>query len=259
MIALRVAYDGTSFSGSQRQPNVKTVEGVLLEALQETNIIPKDYDLLFRMASRTDKGVSARENILFFECDKKTLLHHNALSRITDRLPAIWITGYASADYLPPFEKEYRYYLDNKAYSQDLLEALCKLFTGEHDFSNFSKFNPGKDTARSIFVSANYMEFGWALSFVGTGFLWQMCRRIATAFRYVINNSLTLGEVEEMLIRPQSRKLPPSPAENLLLYKIDVPFHFTDFPYAINKMKNFYKEKIRMAKLSINMGIDANF
>ncbi len=259
MIALRVAYDGTAFSGSQRQSNVKTVEGELLEALQETGIVPNDYDLLFRMASRTDKGVSARENILFFECDKKTLLKHNALSRTTDRLPAIWITGYASADYLPPFKKEYRYYIDDKACSHELLEELCKLFTGEHDFSNFSKFNPDKDTTRSIFVSANCIEFGWALSFVGTGFLWQMCRRIATAFKHVINSSLTLDEVEEMLIRPQSRKLPPSPAENLLLYRIDAPFHFIDFPYAINKMKNYYKEKIRIAKLSINMGIDANF
>src|SRR5690606_25027653 len=58
---LQVAYDGTGFRGFQRQPDQRTVEGVLVDALRARGL---SGGLAF--ASRTDAGVHARGQVLAF-------------------------------------------------------------------------------------------------------------------------------------------------------------------------------------------------
>lgn len=53
-IALKYSYDGSKFSGSQTQPNVKAVEDAINEALSHVGI----YEPVLS-GSRTDKGVHA--------------------------------------------------------------------------------------------------------------------------------------------------------------------------------------------------------
>ena len=52
-VMLRVAYDGTGYSGWQKQPNAVTVEEVLCKACK--NLFARDIDIIG--ASRTDAGV----------------------------------------------------------------------------------------------------------------------------------------------------------------------------------------------------------
>ena len=52
-----VAYDGTDFYGWARQPGVRTVEGVLSEAVRAPMTV----------AGRTDRGVHAAGNVVSFE------------------------------------------------------------------------------------------------------------------------------------------------------------------------------------------------
>jgi len=59
-----VGYNGTDFSGSQKNPEVRTVEGVVEEALYKCKLIAKCnygdfYKISFARASRTDKRVHA--------------------------------------------------------------------------------------------------------------------------------------------------------------------------------------------------------
>ena len=64
-IALRLEYDGTDFHGSQLQASDRTVQGVLeqaLESLFQTAIRPQ-------LASRTDSGVHARDQIAAFNVE----------------------------------------------------------------------------------------------------------------------------------------------------------------------------------------------
>ena len=65
-LAVRIAYRGEGFSGSQIQPGLTTVEGTLLSSLiRVTELPPEKIDL--KLASRTDKGVNATGNVASFE------------------------------------------------------------------------------------------------------------------------------------------------------------------------------------------------
>ena len=58
---LDIAYDGKEFSGSQVQPNRRTVEGELSKQLSRLCILD---DLTF--SGRTDAGVHARQQVISF-------------------------------------------------------------------------------------------------------------------------------------------------------------------------------------------------
>ena len=60
---LTVSYDGTSFHGFAKNPNVETVEGLLTEALQKLlGTAPS-----LTCAGRTDAGVHARGQVVSFD------------------------------------------------------------------------------------------------------------------------------------------------------------------------------------------------
>jgi tRNA pseudouridine38-40 synthase len=63
-ILLTLAYDGAKFSGFAAQHNGRTVAGVLVEAIRRMD--PSAGPL--RVASRTDKGVHARAQLVCFDC-----------------------------------------------------------------------------------------------------------------------------------------------------------------------------------------------
>ena len=73
--AVRIAYPGDRFFGSQVQPGLRTVEGQVLQDLQL--VTKQDAGSLdVRFSSRTDKGVSALGNVfaLSTDMDIRTLL-----------------------------------------------------------------------------------------------------------------------------------------------------------------------------------------
>lgn len=65
-IRLTIAFDGTGFSGFQRQQNARTVQGELETAL----LALTRQSIRVRGSSRTDAGVHARELVVSFETDR---------------------------------------------------------------------------------------------------------------------------------------------------------------------------------------------
>src|SRR5438105_83287 len=55
-VALKIAYDGRSFYGHQRQPDRRTIEGECIAALRSARLIRDPKEAFFRSASRTDRG-----------------------------------------------------------------------------------------------------------------------------------------------------------------------------------------------------------
>src|SRR5437667_12788730 len=66
-VALKIAYDGRSFYGHQRQPDRRTVEGECIAALRSARLIRDPKEAFIRSASRTDRGVSAIGNFIAFD------------------------------------------------------------------------------------------------------------------------------------------------------------------------------------------------
>ena len=65
-IAVKFAYDGQSFYGYARQPNLRTVEGEVIKTLIKHGFMEDTKESRFLSASRTDKGVSALCNVVAF-------------------------------------------------------------------------------------------------------------------------------------------------------------------------------------------------
>ena len=62
-IKLTIAYDGTNYSGWQRLPDKKTVQGEIEKALSRI----ADKEILISGASRTDAGVHAKGQVANFD------------------------------------------------------------------------------------------------------------------------------------------------------------------------------------------------
>ena len=81
-VLLKVAYDGTSYSGWQIQPNATTVEGVLREQLKA--LFSQEIDVIG--ASRTDAGVHAMGNVAVFDIETRIPAQKIAYA-LNSRLP----------------------------------------------------------------------------------------------------------------------------------------------------------------------------
>src|SRR5438552_18995490 len=77
-IALKIAYDGRSFYGHQRQPDRRTVEGECIAALRSARLIRDPKEDFFRSASRTDRGVSEIGNVIAFAVSSAQVVEHGA-------------------------------------------------------------------------------------------------------------------------------------------------------------------------------------
>jgi len=226
-LALRVAYDGTAFYGFQRQPGVRTVEGELIRVLRKLKIIESPEKNDFKGASRTDRGVSAFFNVVsFVPGERVDLVRPDVLNH---HLRDLWVLGVAevSEDFHPRFwaiSKTYRYYLVDEGFSLEEMAECAKLFEGTHDFSAFAKLEPGREPIREITELKLLPRNGYlVVEVTGKSFLWEMVRRIVNALRFCGLGFLEREDVKAMLAGAYRKKIPPAPAENLVLWHIEYP------------------------------------
>ncbi|WP_297420451.1 tRNA pseudouridine(38-40) synthase TruA [Thermococcus sp.] len=226
-LALRVAYDGTAFYGFQRQPDVRTVEGELLEVLTKLGIIEDAESSGFKGASRTDKGVSALFNVVsFIPRERPGLARPEVLNH---HLRDIWVLGVAKVpdDFHPRFwakSKIYRYYLVDEGFDSGRMEECARLFVGEHNFSAFARLEPEKNPVRRVKrVEIEERRGYYIIEIEGKGFLWEMARRMVNAMRFCGLGLMESTEIEGMLKGQYTKKVPPAPPEGLVLWRIDYP------------------------------------
>jgi tRNA pseudouridine38-40 synthase len=241
-IRLRIAYDGTNFSGWQRQAGRRTVQGEIEAAL--ARIHKKAVPLTG--SGRTDAGVHAAGQVANFY----TGIQHIEAGRFVPALNGFLpqdVRILEAAETRPDFharfdakKRIYRYQFicgrpalpHESRYALQLwrrpridrLNAYCRLLPGERDCSLFASSRDSSESrSRHIFYACFFVQ-GDTLIFeiCANAFLWKMVRSIVGTFLHYEEQGLPEEEMER-IIKAGDRNLagPTLPAKGLFLWKID--------------------------------------
>ncbi len=229
--ALKIAYDGRDFNGSQRQPDVRTVDGEVLRALKKIEAISSATDSRFRVASRTDRGVSALGNVVCFdtEFEENRLLHAlNAVSK------GVYYYGLAKVpeDFSPRRARQrwYRYFFPCEGIDLERFTSCAKVFEGRHDFLRFCK-PEGRATIKTVDrVEVRLVGDIIVIELYAREFLRNMVRRMVAAMGEVGRGRASIDEVREVL-EGKAGNFGLARAEDLVLmdvrYMIEIPIIVT--------------------------------
>lgn len=183
-IAVKIAYLGKDFHGSQIQPGSRTVEGDILSDLLTIMKKPKEWFNL-RMAGRTDRGVNALGNVAVFNTEFEDI--EELLGALNAVSKGVYYRSFAEVndDFNPRHAnaRVYRYVLPASVLNIQRVHDCAQLFVGEHDFKHFCKADE-RSTIMTI-DSIDVREDGEriVLEFTADHFLWNMIRRISAAIQ----------------------------------------------------------------------------
>lgn len=243
-IRLTIAYDGTEFHGWQRQPELRTVQQVLDEAIEQlTGARPRT-----QASGRTDAGVHALGQVVgfltasrhgpevFVKALNATLPHDLRVLDACERPQAFHATLDArskryryridNAKIANPFELRYAWHVFHRLDVEAMNRAAAPLL-GRHDFRSFETDWPNRmSSVRTIFDVAVFREGDLVLVEVeADGFLYNMVRTIAGTLALVGAGKRPESWVGEVL-RAENRieAGPTAPARGLFLVRV----HYDD-------------------------------
>ncbi len=196
-LKLTLEYDGTRFSGWARQPGLRTVEGVLRDALG--SVFPT-WDGL-GVAGRTDSGVHALGQVASLDVDGGPPAVHarEALNAILPDDVAVVRVEEAADEFHARFSaraRSYRYRVIARrtpsalearralwwphALDVDALAAAAAVCVGEHDFRAFTPTQTEHEVFRRSVTAAAWERDGERLDFTITAnsFLRHMVRTL---------------------------------------------------------------------------------
>jgi tRNA pseudouridine38-40 synthase len=241
-IRLRIAYDGTDFSGWQRQAEGRTVQGEIEAALGRIHKKP----IPLTGSGRTDAGVHAAGQVANFY----TGIQHMEAGRFVPALNSLLpqdVRILEAAETRPDFharfdakKRTYRYHCicgrpalpQESRYALqlwrrpriDTLNAYCRLLLGERDCSLFaSPRDPSESRSRYIYHAYFFVQ-GDTLIFeiCANAFLWKMVRSITGTLLHYEERGLSEAEMGR-IIKAGDRRLagPTLPPQGLFLWNIE--------------------------------------
>ncbi len=224
--AVKLAYDGRAFMGSQRQPGERTVESELIAALLEVKAFGSVAASRFRFASRTDRGVSALGNVAAFDTNFPRTELLRAVNSAVEDLYVYGVADVPSA-FSPRRAKGrwYRYVLPAGDLDVTKVIECGDALQGRHDFRRFCKPD-GRSTIKTMESVTVREEKGMLIIDIrGREFLRNMVRRMVAAMIKAGEGRASVEEVRSALDgRDVSFGL--APAENLTLMDVEYPFPF---------------------------------
>lgn len=218
-IKLTIQYDGTFYSGWQKQENAIGIENILEDALEK--IVGKRTKLVG--AGRTDKGVHAYGQVANFKTDAKIRpdkypywfkvylpddikvikseeVPDDFHARFSAKSKTYLYKIYNSDDMHPIFRNFY----EEITYDLDLerMKDAAKILIGKHDFSAFSgileeKTNPVR-TIEDIDLRKS--DFGFEIEIKGESFLRNQVRIIAGSLVEVGRGKMSKKDLEKALL-----------------------------------------------------------
>lgn len=246
-IKLVIGYDGTTFSGWQRQKHDRTIQGEIETALCRMT----QQDISLHGAGRTDAGVHAENMVAHFKTSS-SISSEDFQRGLNSILPgAIRIYHALEVDnrFHSRFSatgKTYRYSLfigpvqppETRLYSLHITADLdiqrirdcLKVIEGTHDFASFENSGTrdktkitGRGAVRTIFAAELTRKSAQQLSFrfTGDGFLRNMVRNLVGTLLEVGRGKLTTHEFTTILhAKDRSAGGPTAPPHGLFLEQV---------------------------------------
>jgi tRNA pseudouridine38-40 synthase len=243
-LKIKLAYDGTNFSGWAKQPDRRTVQEEFEKAF--ATIVRHQCESI--VAGRTDAGVHATAQIIHIDVPESTDLSDLAyrLNRLLDidlRVLEIEAAPEGFHARFSALRRHYQYQIvdANKAINPldrydraswyrplDLarLNEASSLLLGEHDFAAFCKFREGATTIRTL------EKFQWerkadgllVAQVVADAFCYSMVRNLVGSAVCVAEGRFEPSWIAEMLAnRERISESMVFPAEGLTLVQVDYP------------------------------------
>ena len=209
---IQLSYDGAAYHGWQKQPNARSVQQTLQEAL--STLLQTDIEVVG--AGRTDAGVSARMMVAHFEtskaCDNEQLVyklnkllpHDIAVQRIwevPDEMHARFSASSRTYHYYihtrkDPFVRQYSWLVTFPLDFARMNEAASRLPDFD-DFTSFSKVNTDTKTNLCNVTEARWTQEGentWRFTITANRFLRNMVRAIVGTLIEVGRGRMTVDE-----------------------------------------------------------------
>jgi tRNA pseudouridine38-40 synthase len=241
-IKLTIAYDGTDFHGFARQKGLRTVQGVLEDALGR--ILGRPVEVFG--SGRTDAGVHARAQVVHWTQEKgpPAERYPYVLRRV---LPSDIIPIEATEvpdDFHARFSvlrKTYRYtiqrapvedvYTYRYAWHQplplrlDIMQEAAQCLVGEHDFTSFcAAATPVEDKRRTIYdITLQERDTYLDVYCTGNGFLQYMVRIIVGTLVDLGQGRLKRSVEEILAAKDRTLAGRTAPAKGLTLWNVEYP------------------------------------
>lgn len=236
-VKVTVAYDGSLYQGSQRQPNGQSVENALLKAFKNINI-----DSGITLSGRTDRDVHATGQVFNIEMPsywydlkklQDTLNHHLPLS-IQIRHMIQVEEGFHSRFHAK--QRVYRYVVTTKKVTpfnakyithsdiinESLMREAIACFIGTHDFEYFHKTGSEKENlVREIFHTQFYRyKDVYVFKFVANSYLRSQIRLMMGFLLAISKGTRTIDELKQQLSKQQRIHRIPAPPYGLYLARV---------------------------------------
>lgn len=241
-IALGVEYDGSRYHGWQKQPNLKTVQGILERAISKI----ASHEVGVVCAGRTDTGVHALNQVVHFDSESERSLRawiYGVNSQLPRDISIRW-SEEVPDDFSARFSatgRYYRYVIFNHAirpaqlrshitwqYREldvTLMHEAAQSLQGCHDFTSFRSTEcQAKSPSRTVSdISVSRSGDVVYIDIKANAFLHHMVRNIAGVLMAVGNGKRPVEWVSELLSE-KNRALGAETAPPYGLYLMDVSY-----------------------------------
>ena len=229
---LFLEYEGTRYSGWQKQENAKTIQGILLKECEK---IFKDSKIDIQGSGRTDSGVHAICQTAHLEV--KTMLAPEIIRiKLNDGLPhdinileveKVNPKFHARHDAVSrsyiyqiskrrtAFGKNFVWWVKDKLNFENMNSA-SKHFIGMHDFRSFADKDQTEGSTKVLINNIQMNEDGDLIltRITGSHFLWKMVRRMIGVLVEIGRGKLTEADLKMFLFtksdEPAKYTAPPS-------------------------------------------------
>lgn len=246
-VALGIEYDGTKFSGWQIQPNQRTVQDCLQQALSKV----ANHVVKVVAAGRTDSGVHALSQVVHFDTSS-IRPERNWILGLNTNLPSdinvVWARE-VDEDFSARFSairRSYRYLLINrvsrsavhadrmwwffKPLDEQRMQNAANLLVGHHDFSAFrAKDCQAKNTMKTMeTIKVTRQGDCIAIDVVAQSFLHHMVRNIVGVLVLIGEGKMPVEWAKQVLdSKDRGQGGITSPPQGLYFMNVEYPAQYS--------------------------------